>query len=77
MEKITVFERSTVKKIKFDSKVSKCFNKKFEDYLKENGIQRLSKKYTLQQNGVVARKLQTLIEKAMCLLIGANSPLQF
>lgn len=74
-------EKSTGKKIKYlqsDNEVSEYCNRKFDNYLKENGIQRrLSVKYTPEQNGVAERKNRTLVEKARCLLIEANLPLSF
>ena len=52
-------------------------NKIFDDYLKQHGIQRrLSTPYTPQQNGISERKNRSLMDKARCLMIEANTPKQ-
>lgn len=45
-------------------------NQEFDDFLKENGVQRrLTVTHTPEQNGVAERKNRTLVEMARCLLI--------
>ncbi|KMQ88472.1 retrovirus-related gag-pol polyprotein [Lasius niger] len=48
-------------------------NRDFDDFLKENGIQRrLTVTHTPEQNGVAERKNRTLVEMARCLLIQSD-----
>jgi len=50
-------------------------SKDFNDFLKEEGIQRqLSVEYTPQQNGVAERANRTLVEMARCMMLQANFP---
>jgi transposase InsO family protein len=61
-----------VKKIRSDNS-SKFKNSRIEDYCDENGIKHeFSAKYTPQQNGVVERKNQTLIDMARLMLSEYN-----
>jgi transposase InsO family protein len=56
-----------IKKIRSDNG-SEFKNSRIEDYCDENGVKHeFSAKYTLQQNGVVERKNQTLIDMARSL----------
>lgn len=50
-------------------------NKDFNDFLRQNGIQRrLTSPYTPQSNGLAERKNRTLVEKARCLMIESSVP---
>jgi len=50
-------------------------SKDFNDFLKEEGIQRqLSVEYSPQQNGVAERANRTLVEMARCMMLQANLP---
>lgn len=70
-------EKLTENKIKYlqsDNGTEYC-NKDFDNYLKENGIQRrLTVIYTAQQNGLAERKNRTLVEKARCMMIESKVP---
>ncbi len=73
-------ERQTGKKIKklqSDNGREYC-NKPFDDYLKQEGIQRrLTTPYTPQQNGVAERMNRTIVEMARCLLIQSKLPTMY
>jgi len=68
----SLFETLIGKKIKFlqSDNGQEYLSKEFEQFLKENGIQRrLSVPYNPEQNGTAERKNRTLLDVARCLLI--------
>lgn len=65
------------KKIKFlqSDNGTEYINKDFNEYLKQNGIQRrLTAPYTPQSNGLAERKNRSLIERARCLMLESHVP---
>ncbi|CAK9827482.1 Retrovirus-related Pol polyprotein from transposon TNT 1-94 [Anthophora retusa] len=73
-------EKQTERKIKVlrsDNGREYC-SRKFEDFLKKEGIQhQLSVEYTPQQNGVAERQNRTLLDMARCMLLQSNLPPKF
>jgi len=75
-----MFENVKGKKIKYlqSDNGTEYVNLKFEDLLKNFGIQRrLSVPYNPEQNGLAERKNRTLLDMARCLLIDAGLPPRF
>lgn len=63
-----------IKKLRTDNG-REYLSKDFDNFLKEEGIQRqLSVEYTPQQNGVAERANRTLVEMARCLMLQVNLP---
>lgn len=63
-----------IKKLRTDNG-REYLSKDFNNYLREEGIQRqLSVEYTPQQNGVAERANRTLVEMARCMMLQANLP---
>lgn len=63
-----------IKKLRTDNG-REYLSKDFNNFLKEEGIQRqLSVEYTPQQNGVAERANRTLVEMARCMMLQANLP---
>lgn len=68
----SLFETQTGKKIKHlqSDNGREYLSKEFEQFLKENGIQRrLSIPYNLEQNGTTERKNRIFLDMARCLLL--------
>ncbi|GBM19822.1 Retrovirus-related Pol polyprotein from transposon TNT 1-94 [Araneus ventricosus] len=75
-----ILERQSGCKVKLlqSDRGGEYIGEKFDDYLKELGIQRrLTVKNTPEQNGISERKNRTLLDIARCSLIQSNLPLSF
>ncbi|GBO23892.1 Retrovirus-related Pol polyprotein from transposon TNT 1-94 [Araneus ventricosus] len=75
-----LMERQSGCKVKFlqSDRGGEYIGEKFDDYLKELGIQRrLTVKNTPEQNGIAERKNRTLLDIAKCSLIQSKLPLSF
>ncbi|GBM64545.1 Retrovirus-related Pol polyprotein from transposon TNT 1-94 [Araneus ventricosus] len=75
-----LLERQCGCKVKFlqSDRGGEYIGEKFDDYLKELGIQRrLIVKNTPEQNGIAERKNRTLLDIARCSLIQSKLPLSF
>ncbi|GBN39235.1 Retrovirus-related Pol polyprotein from transposon TNT 1-94 [Araneus ventricosus] len=75
-----LLERQSGCKVKFlqPDRGGEYIGEKFDDYLKELGIQRrLTVKNTPEQNGIAERKNRTLLDIARCSLIQSKLPLSF
>lgn len=67
-----------VKSLQTDNEKSEYCHKRFDAFLKEQGIsRRLACTYSPQQNGRAERKNRSLVDKARCLLIESRLPLSF
>ncbi|GBM32129.1 Retrovirus-related Pol polyprotein from transposon TNT 1-94 [Araneus ventricosus] len=75
-----LLERQSGCKVKFlqSDRGGECIGEKFDDYLKELGIQRrLTVKNTPEQNGIAERETRTLLDIARYSLIQSKLPLSF
>lgn len=66
-----------IKALQSDNGTEYC-NRKFDEFLRENGIRRrLTVPHTPEQNGVAERKNRTLVDMARCMLIQSKLPRSF